>query len=142
MPNDVLASNSNYAVSIDSVAEDLYGSKLGEVFTADFNTAPIRISYTSPVNGATYVNPLTNISIGFNTSMDQLATVNAFRMIDSDSNLVGGSFTWQGLNYLNFYPDTILENNKEYVVTVSDQAKDIHGIAMPKPFKLWFKTKP
>jgi hypothetical protein len=142
MPNDVLASNSNYAVSIDSVAEDLYGSKLGEVFTTDFNTAPIRVLYTSPVNGAAYVDPLANIQIGFNTSMDQLATVNAFRMIDSDSNLVGGSFAWQGLNYLYFYPDTTLKNNKEYVVAVSDQAKDIHGITMPKPFRLWFKTKP
>jgi hypothetical protein len=142
VPNDVLASNSNYVVSIDSTAQDLYGSKAGEVFTAEFNTSPIRILYTSPENGATYVERGSIVQIGFNTSMDQLATVNAFRMIDSDSNLVGGSFTWQGLNYLYFYPDTILENNKEYVVTVSDQAKDIHGITMPQPFRLWFETKP
>ena len=141
-PSSVLASNSFYIVKVDSTAQDLYGSKLSEVFTNEFNTAPIRVQYIRPENGATYVEPLSNIQIGFNTSMDQVTTVNAFRMIDSDSSLVGGSFTWQGLNYLYFYPDSILENNKEYVVTISDQAKDIHGIAMPKPFKLWFKTKP
>jgi hypothetical protein len=141
-PSSVLASNSFYIVKVDSTAQDLYGSKLSEVFTNEFNTAPIRVQYIRPENGATYVEPLSNIQIGFNTSMDQVTTVNAFRMIDSDSSLVGGSFTWQGLNYLYFYPDSILENNKEYVITISDQAKDIHGIAMPKPFKLWFKTKP
>jgi len=142
MPNDVLASNFNYVVSIDSTAQDLYGSKLGEVFSTDFNTAPIRVLYTRPENGATYVGPFTNIYIQFNTSMDQAETVNAFRMIDADSNLVSGTFSWYGLGGFYFYPDTTLKNNTEYVVTVSDQAKDIHGIAMPKPFKLWFKTKP
>lgn len=142
MPNDVLASNSNYVVTIDTTAQDLYGSKFGKVFTTDFNTEPIRVLYARPQNGATYVEPTSSIMVQFNTSMDQLATVNAFRMIDSDSNLVSGTFSWYGLGGFYFYPDTTLKNNKEYVVTVSDQAKDIHGIAMPKTFRLWFKTKP
>jgi hypothetical protein len=141
-PYSVLASNSYYTVKIDSTAKDLYNSKFGEVFTANFNTEPIKVRYTKPENGATYVEPTSNIQIQFNTSMDQAETVNAFRMIDADSNLVSGTFSWYGLGGFYFYPDTTLKNNTEYVVTVSDQAKDIHGIAMPKPFKLWFKTKP
>lgn len=141
-PESDLASDSNYSVKIDTTAYDLYGSNLEKEISFGFRTEPIRIISERPENGETYVDPKTSIYVCFNTSMDQASVVNAFKMVNSDSIEVMGSFSWNGLRGMTFYPDTTLENNKEYLITISTQAKDLHEVFLPKPFVLWFKTKP
>ncbi len=141
-PESDLASDSNYSVKIDTTAYDLYGSNLEKEISFGFRTEPIRIISERPENGETYVDPKTSIYVCFNTSMDQASVVNAFKMVNSDSIEVMGSFSWNGLRGMTFYPDTTLENNKEYLITINTQAKDLHEVFLPKPFVLWFKTKP
>jgi len=141
-PYNDLAADSNYSVKIDTAAYDLHGSKLDKEFLFDFRTEPIRIVTNRPEKGETYVDPNSYIYIGFNTDMDQVSVVDAFRMVDFDSVEIEGGFNWNGLRGMTFYPGTTLEYDKEYLVTINTQAKDLHGVSLPRVFSLWFRTKP
>jgi hypothetical protein len=141
-PDQVLASNSLYNITIDSSAQDTEGTKLPQSYHFSFTTREIEISSTSPASGANYVDPHANVEINFNTDMDQLSVVNAFWMIDSDSNEIAGTFFWYGLNKLTFNPESSLTPGEEYTVTVSTDATDLWGINMPEEFVLWFKIRP
>jgi hypothetical protein len=141
-PDQVLGSNTVYTVNIDTSAQDMYGTNLGQGYSFSFTTDEIRIIQTHPQNGATYVDPDASIEIYFNTDMDQASVVEAFWMVDSDSIEIEGLLTWSELNRFIFNPDLFLAPDEEYTVTISTDAVDIRGVNMPKEFVLWFKTRP
>ncbi len=142
VPDMVFASNTMYAVNIGSSAEDMYGASLGRDYSFSFTTEKIRITLTNPENGATYVDPYATVEIRFNTDMDQASAVEAFKMMDSDSTVVEGTFTWSGLDRFIFDPDSPLGSNEEYTVIIDTRAADVRGVNMPEPFAAWFKTRP
>jgi len=141
-PYQVLASNTLYTIGIDESARDVDGNLLKQGHSFSFTTAEIRIISSSPAYGANYAHPDANIEMFFNTDMDQLSVVDAYRMVDSDSVEIEGEFSWSGLNRMTFDPDSSLDLGKAYTVTVSTDASDIRGVNMPQEFVLWFKTRP
>jgi len=136
-PGSALATNTKYLVRISQAARDIYGTSLTEPDSFSFTTEPLRVTYTSPVNGATWVDTTTSIRIRFNTYMDQEKTEEAF----SISPLTNGHFEWSALDRFYFYPATNLKPNTTYTVTVDTTAWDIHGGKLPYPYQFSFSTR-
>jgi len=132
-----LATTTKYMVKISRTAIDIYGTRLAEPDSFFFTTEPLRVVYTSPQNGATWVDTTTNVRIDFNSYMDQEKTEGAF----SINPPVDGHFEWYSFDRLNFYPDRYLQANTTYTVTIDTTAQDIRGGKLPYPYQFSFSTR-
>ena len=136
-PGSPLATSTKYMVKISQAATDIYGTRLAEPDSLFFTTEPLRVTYTSPINGATWVDTTTSIRIHFNTYMDQERTEEAF----SISPLTNGHFEWSSLDRFYFYPDANLKPNTTYTVQIDTTAQEISGGKLPYPYQFSFSTR-
>ena len=140
----VLRADTTYKIRIDSTAKDLDGNSLGEPFSFSFQTAPLRISSTSPGNGQLFVDKSTKISIRFNTYVLKSSVESAFSIEPH----VSGTFSYETGYYYTyknsviFTPAIYLIPNKKYTVTINSTVKDMFGKSMKAPFSFAFITSP
>ncbi|NLF98482.1 MAG: hypothetical protein GX569_17245 [Candidatus Riflebacteria bacterium] len=92
-------------------------------------TAP-RISDTIPINGADQIAGNTGITIVFDSKMNLESVQNALNIADRAGNSVSGSFSWQEDRVLTFTPAQTLLPATEYVISFSDGAVGLNGLAL------------
>jgi hypothetical protein len=93
----------------------------------------IEIKDHSPKGGEVNIN--TNITIIFNTEMNEYTVENAFSIIPD----INGEFYWTD-NKLLFDPDELLTNDENYTVTISKTSKSIKGYNLDENYSWTFTT--
>ncbi|MGA1790058.1 MAG: Ig-like domain-containing protein [bacterium] len=124
-----------YTFSINKAVTDLSGNPMLAAYQFDFTTksAP-QIVFQSfspfspwPEADANDVSLDTNIAVTFSRAMDT-NSVEAHFTIDPN---ISGTFSWlSGNTRVVFQPDTPLESNTEYEVTIDANARDLDGIPL------------
>lgn len=131
-------------VIVDSTAKDKDGIKLGHRFTFSFRTAPVSLEYSYPNNGEIYVSTSRTIQMNFNTYVNLASIQKGF----SISPALPGTLnyytngTYDSPSQIMFTPNTSMQANTKYTVTLSDSVKDIYGIRMKTPQSFSFITRP
>lgn len=96
------------------------------------NSLP-KILDKSPTGNAVHLN--TKISVVFNKQMATFETETAF----SISPIVEGKFYWEGTELI-FNPNTLLEFNTQYNITIGTGAKDLEGNSLSNKYTWSFIT--
>ncbi|MEW6194464.1 MAG: Ig-like domain-containing protein [Bacteroidota bacterium] len=137
-------SDTTITVTIDSTAKDKDGVKLGHTFTFSFQTAELGITYTSPNNGQLFVSPTEPIRMSFNNYI----TLTSARAAISISPQISGTIYYDGyypyeqMDKIVFQPNSALQANTKYTITISTAIKDMHGTNMKTPYTFSFVTRP
>jgi hypothetical protein len=139
-PSSPLATDERYTVTIEATASDVSGSTLPAPYWFSFVTQPLMVTSTSPADQSSSVPTSTGVGVFFNTHMDAESVNSAFQMVDSELKTVTGEYTWPGLAYIVFKPNSLLAGAETYTVTIDASAKDLHGKSLNGPFSFWFKT--
>jgi hypothetical protein len=136
----VFRAETKYTVTVDSLARDLDGSKLGNTFSFYFTTASVAVSYTSPVNGELFVSTGTDIYVTFNTYMIKSSVQNALTI----SPVIPGTLDWSNNSktVMEFSPSQSLKYNIKYTITIGTVAMDIFGTHLKEPYSFSFITRP
>jgi len=136
----VFRADTKYTITIDSIAKDLDGNKLGNPFSFYFTTASVGVSNTNPINGELFVSPTTEIYITFNTYMVKSSVQNAFTI----SPYVAGTLDWSNNSktVMKFVPSQSLNYNTKYTVKIETNAKDIFGSPIKEAHIFSFITRP
>ena len=139
-----LYADTTYEITIAASALDLDGLALGDEFSFSFETAPVRVTSTTPSNAEVYVNPDHVITFWFNTFMVKSTVAGAFTIDPA----ISGTFTW-GTRYsdndkraITFRPNGNLRVNTKYNLTLSPAASDLHGTGLKEAFSFTFITRP
>jgi hypothetical protein len=136
----VLRADTKYTISIDSVAMDRDGNKLGYPFQFSFTTAEVGLSSTYPSNGELFVSTSQDIRLYFNTYMIKSSVQDALEI----SPAVSGTLQWysNSKTRLDFNLSSSLKYNTKYTVTIGTQARDIFGTQLKEPYTFSFITRP
>jgi hypothetical protein len=136
----VLRAGTKYTVTIDSVAMDRDGHKLGYPFQFSFTTAEVGISSTYPNNGELFVSTSQDIRLYFNTYMIKSSVQDALEI----SPAVSGTLDWynDSKTRLDFNLSGTLKYNTKYTVRVGTEARDIFGTHLKEPYSFSFITRP
>jgi len=122
-PEERLLELTQYFITINNSAQDLFGKPIISTFSWNFSTgdftAPKIISY-SPVGKNVQIS--TVITIIFNESMNETSVIESF----SITNNINGEFHWRN-NTLIFQPSLNLSYSTTYKVTITTHAEDIWG---------------
>ncbi len=131
-------------VTVDSTAKDKDGVKLGHRFTFSFRTAPVRLEYSYPNNGELYVSTGRTIQMNFNTYINLSSIQKGFSISPALSGTLNyyTSGTYDSPSQIMFTPNTSMQANTKYTVTLSDSVKDIYGIRMKTAESFSFITRP
>jgi hypothetical protein len=79
------------------------------------------------------------VSISFSHDPDRLTVEQAFSLTEDDT-VLDGSFIWEGRTLV-FKPALPLELNRNYVLTILEDARDRAGVSMDKKFEAPFSTR-
>ena len=137
-------SDTTITVKIDETAKDKDGNALGHTFTFSFRTAALSIVNTYPDNGQLFVSPSEPITIDFNNYV----TLSSAQSAITISPPVNGTFSYGGYspyeqkNQIKFTPNTWLQANTKYTVTVSTNITNMYGTKMKLPYSFSFVTRP
>ena len=139
----VFRADTTYAVTIDSTATDLDGHPLGESFSFSFKTAPVLVSYTSPMNGELFVRSNPAVVMNFNTYIAKSSVERAF----SITPFVPGTFRWgteccDSKTAITFTPSVSLAPNTLYRINLSTDVQDVYGTHLREPYAFAFVTRP
>lgn len=140
----VYKSETNYEITIDSVAEDLDGTKLGNPYTFSFTTAPVKVDHTNPRRGELFVALSEDIEFNFNTYMSKSSVQNSFSIepqIDGTIDFYNSSYNTSKTKFV-FDPATDFKSDTKYTVTINTNAKDIYGTNLKEDFTFSFVTRP
>lgn len=136
-PGSFLASNTQYAITIDTNAKDYYGNFLQQPGIFTFKTEPLRITSSYPTNGSTSINRSSPITITFNTYVNQDSVQKAFSLSPPAQ---GWIFQWSDLTRFQYTGNTALEANTFYTVTIDTICSDLWGNFLPSSYSFIFKT--
>ena len=140
-PTTNLQSSTNYTITITTAAKDLAGNAMLLPYTFSFKTAnaggpnhPI-IKRTSPADKSKNVSANVMIIIYFSEVMNRSATESAFSSVP----FYACTFSW-GLSDMFLYitPNSILQSNTLYTITISTNAKSLAGFNMEKAYSFSF----
>lgn len=138
-PDPRLRWDQKYTVTINDTAYDTYGNRIDQKHTFTFST-PFEnpsVSLVYPEKDSINVNVLSNIEVTFSEDMDRTSVYNAFSISPSHQ----GVFSWDDLKLV-FDPNTELEDNTVYTVTISTAAKDLVENPLKADYSFSFTTAP
>ena len=133
-----------YRITVLGTAMDLAGIKLdgnndgwaGDKFTFSFSTAvpeePIMPQIVSifPLNNATIPIEPFYVMITFNVVMNRTSVQNAFKF-KNETDYLNGTYEWSvSGKAFRFMPDTVLEYNTTYFVSLQGTAADLNGVPL------------
>lgn len=136
-PGDMLASNTEYTVTVKNGAMDIFYSYLENEKTFSFRTEPLMIKSSYPANGATFVSRSTPIVISFNTYVNQAAVENSFSISPAAE---GWYFQWSDLTRFQFMGTSKLQANTQYTVTIDVTCIDFWQNHLPVAYSFAFTT--
>jgi hypothetical protein len=137
-------SDTTITVLIGKEAKDKDGVELGQDFSFSFRTARLQVTGTSPSNGQLFVSPTSQINMNFNSYV----LLSSAQTSISISPHVSGTISYynyypnEQMNQIVFTPNSPLETNKKYTVTISAAIKDMYGNSMKQPYTFSFVTRP
>lgn len=137
---DTTTGDGTYTISV-SGAEDLVGHQMisdtSHTFVID-TTSPTKVDNTPT---GTDIPVTTTISVTFNEAMDTASVENAFSFSDGTNTwtISDGSASWSD-NTMIFTPDSELNYNTQYTVTVRTEAKDLAGNTPSSSYTWSFTT--
>jgi len=137
-------SDTTITVEIDKAAKDKDGNQIGHTFTFSFRTAGLNIESTTPSNGQLFVPPIDPILINFNN----FVTLSSAKSAISFSPAANGTFSYGGyspyeqMNQIKFTPNSPLQANMKYTVTINTNVADMHGARMKGSYSFSFVTRP
>ncbi|MGA2623852.1 MAG: Ig-like domain-containing protein [Bacteroidota bacterium] len=136
--------DTTYLVVVDSTAKDLDGNPLGMRFSFSFQTAPVLISSTTPINGELFVSYSQPVSLVFNTYVVRSSVDSAFSISPfvPGTLVYGNQYSQDQKNMVSFIPSAALLPNTKYTVTVGTQVKDFYGKRLKEPYGFSFITRP
>ncbi|MCK5562392.1 MAG: Ig-like domain-containing protein, partial [Thermoplasmata archaeon] len=138
---DPLDYETQYNVTISTIAQDLVGNNIELPLSWQFTTESLKdtskptVLDKSPKGFNIPVD--TKISVAFSELMQEKATEDAFAI----SPTINGTFDWLGAT-LTFTPSSPLDYETEYEVTISTQAKNLVGNSLEQGLQWSFTTEP
>ena len=136
-PANYLASNTQYTISINTNATDIFDTHLLETNAVIFQTEPLRITANFPIDGATSISRSIPISIAFNTYVTQETAQSAFSLVPAVDSWV---FQWSDRTRFQYSGSTRLEANTEYTVTIDSTCSDYEGNSLLENYSFKFTT--
>ena len=143
-PPAALAAQTAFTATVTTGATDLAGNALTQDVTWRFttraapDTTPPAITATSPANGATAVDPATNITATFSEAMTAATLTTATFTVSG----VSGAVTVDAANRLaTFTPTAPLAAQTAYTATVTTGVKDLAGNALAANVTWTFTTR-
>ena len=139
-PDTAFAEHTDYMVQIADSAQSASGAFLNSAFALHFTTAdshdyPQVVSYF-PAEDSVFTN--THVEIHFSQWMKAQQGAEAFR-IDPP---VDGTLEWQSNNTtLVFRPDTLLENDTHYTVSLLPVLENKYSVSLQDTFRFTIKTR-
>lgn len=138
--------NNNYSVRITTLAFILFAGLFAYACEDDDTgldtdiIAP-EVTSTSPASGDMDVPTSSTISAAFSEDMDS-STINdnSFMVNIGDSLSTPGNISLSNSNTAIFTPDTELEANTEYTVTLTTQIQDLNGNNLDEDYQWSFTT--
>ena len=137
-PNDQYISNQNYLIGLTTGAKTSYGQSLSFNFQSAFKTEGVKIMSTIPENNASFISPQTLIYVYFNSKMDHQSVEQGFSITPTKM----GNFKWFDSRRVSFQPGSYLASNTLYTITISSEAKDVHGSLLQQEQSITFQTEP
>jgi len=137
-PDSNLKHDTTYTLKVNQKATDVLGNDMASSFESTFST-PIKapeVFTTYPATNEQNVPINANIYINFSEPVNKTDSANAFTISPS----VIGDFSWDDDDTMKFDPQSDLDQNTIYTVTLSTQVKDIAGTAMANAYIFSFKT--
>jgi hypothetical protein len=131
--------DTSYTITISTKARDFAGNNMVAPYIFSFSTAklpdiyPPHIVSTYPVGGTGNIAINTAIIIEWNESMNQASVMGAF----SSSPSISCAWTWIAATYM-CKPDTLLNSDTTYTITIEATAKDLAGNQMKAPYVFSF----
>jgi hypothetical protein len=103
-------------------------------------SSPFEVSTWNPGEGYQPAFKSCSVSLSFSHEPDFLSIERYFSMTE-DENRITGSFNWIG-NTMTFLPDSPIEENHDYTLSITADAHDIKGISLDTKFEGKFTTRP
>ncbi|MDR2759433.1 MAG: Ig-like domain-containing protein [Spirochaetaceae bacterium] len=101
--------------------------------------SPFEVAQWSPGTGYHETPEHIRVSASFSHDPDKLSVEHSFSLTE-DSSPVNGSFGWEGRTMV-FIPAVPLELNRDYVITILEDAHDQKGVSMDTKFEAPFTTR-
>jgi len=136
-PGTYLASSTQYIITINANARDIFNTFLPTEKSFTFETEPLRITSNFPTNGATAISRSSPISVTFNTYVNQQTAQNAFSL---EPPIDGWNFQWSDRTHFQYSGSTRLQPNKLYTVAIDSTCSDYEGNLLPASFSFIFQT--
>ena len=136
-PRDPLELARSYTVTIGPGVRDLAGNAMTELPDPfSFETAgPPEVVETLPVDGADEVALAEPIAVTFSTLMDTASVEAALRLRPAFPHEV----RWSG-RLLEIVPSEPLQTDREYEITIGQDAFDVSGVSLEQPASIGFRT--
>jgi uncharacterized protein YfaS (alpha-2-macroglobulin family) len=143
-PLNILASSTQYMVTISAGVKDLAGNSMPNSYSWSFttgtgiDTTPPIVSAVTPAAGATGV--AANVAPGVTFSEPVDSTTITFTLKDSKGAVLGYTMSYSGTTAI-FTPSPKLKPKTNYTAQVSAGVKDLAGNAMLSDYFWSFTTK-
>jgi methionine-rich copper-binding protein CopC len=136
----------DYHVTVLATVKDLAGNPLAEehsfTFSVQLEQIRPRVVTIDPVEQAQFVNRNTKVSVTFSEPMNSTSLANAILIRDPGLEVVATTPQYNADNYtLEVKPDTPLEYQTLYTITVMQEAKDLAGNFLDKEYTSTFTTQ-
>ncbi|MFP3089650.1 Ig-like domain-containing protein [Treponema sp. TIM-1] len=110
------------------------------LFSCDIlRQSPFEVAQWSPGTGYHGTPERIRVSVSFSHDPDTLSVEHSFSLTE-DGSSVNGSFGWSGRTLV-FTPAVPLELNRDYVITIREDAQDQKGISLDEQFEAPFTTR-
>lgn len=104
------------------------------------NMEPLEVVGWSPQDRrVTEAGDIEAILVEFSSDADQTRTERAFTLTEDDTALTG-RFSWEERT-MRFVPDLPIESGRDYRITITGDAQDVHGNALGQDFEHVFTTR-
>lgn len=139
-PDELLIDSTEYSVTIgntaDNILKDASGNPLAdtetELWTFTIAAQPPEIVSHFPAENAVNISRDANITVTFNEAMDETTVTDTanFKVNNGSSDIAGDIQYESATKTATFNPDSILDNEHEYTVTLTTAITDANGVAM------------
>jgi len=135
-PTMPLALDTRYTVRISTALRAADGTPLSAPHTFWFRTDRLRIFYTTPYDGGLEVPRNSLISVQCNTVVDLGSAAAAFSITPAVAGAIEMTYDYG----FSFRPNTLLEANRFYTVTISTALRSSSGTFLAAPHQFTFRT--
>ncbi len=127
--------NSEYTVTVDQNATDVYHNQLQQSFSSSFSIAPFRIRYSYPRNGQTEVDLSSTLYVHFNGRIDTSSIRPSLTFTPNVTGVL--NIYYYGFDYVGQY---LWEPSTTYTMNLSTGVTAFDGTHLSSPATITFTT--